>query len=116
MRRSSVLTIIAISCVLFAAAALRLHSKSNFAFAAQAQTQNFEVKTVAAQPAAVHPVKETVPASVKPADIPALQPTAAPGTEIYTAKRGEAIPTIARRYLGRTSYLTSADLSDAIRQ
>jgi hypothetical protein len=42
-------------------------------------------------------------------------PTPAPGTEIYTAKRGEAIPTIARRYLGRTSYLTSSELSDAIR-
>ena len=42
-------------------------------------------------------------------------PIAAPGTEIYTAKRGEAIPTIARRYLGRTSYLTSSELADAIR-
>src|SRR5208283_1581961 len=34
---------------------------------------------------------------------------------IYTAKRGEAIPTIAHHYLGRTSYLTSAELADAIR-
>ena len=42
-------------------------------------------------------------------------PLAAPGTEVYTAKRGEAIPTIARRYLGRTSYLTSSELADAIR-
>ncbi len=49
------------------------------------------------------------------ASIPSPQPTAAPGTEIYTAKRGEAIPTIARRYLGKTSYLTSAELADAIR-
>ena len=39
-----------------------------------------------------------------------------PGTEIYTAKRGEAIPTIARRFLGRTSYLTSSELADAIRR
>ena len=44
-----------------------------------------------------------------------MQPTAAPGTEIYTAKRGEAIPTIARRYLSRTSYLTSSELAEAIR-
>jgi len=44
-----------------------------------------------------------------------MVPLAAPGTEIYTAKRGEAIPTIARRYLGRTSYLTSSELADAIR-
>ena len=47
--------------------------------------------------------------------IPEPKLTAAPGTEIYTAKRGEAIPTIARRYLGKTSYLTSSELSDAIR-
>src|SRR5207302_6669443 len=31
------------------------------------------------------------------------------------AKRGEAIPTIARRYLGRSSYLTSSELAAAIR-
>jgi hypothetical protein len=47
--------------------------------------------------------------------IPEPKPIVAPGTEIYTAKRGEAIPTIARRYLGRTSYLTSSELADAIR-
>jgi hypothetical protein len=40
---------------------------------------------------------------------------AAPGTELYTAKRGEAIPTIARHYLGKTSYLTSSELAEAIR-
>src|SRR5208283_5014877 len=33
----------------------------------------------------------------------------------YTANRGEAIPTIAHRYLGKTSYLTSSELADAIR-
>jgi hypothetical protein len=44
------------------------------------------------------------------------KPLAAPGTEVYTAKRGEAIPTIARRYLSRTSYLTSSELAEAIRQ
>ncbi len=47
--------------------------------------------------------------------LPDPKPIAAPGTEIYTAKRGEAIPTIARRYLGKTSYLTSSELADAIR-
>jgi hypothetical protein len=54
--------------------------------------------------------------AVKAADIPALQPTAAPGTEIYTAKRGESIPTLAHRYLNKTSYLTSSELAEAIRQ
>ncbi len=68
-----------------------------------------------AQSPHLKPVSATIPTSAKPADIPALQPTAAPGTEIYTAKRGEAIPTVARRYLGKTSYLTSSQLADAIR-
>jgi hypothetical protein len=47
--------------------------------------------------------------------IPDPKPVAAPGTEIYTAKRGEAIPTIARHYLSKTSYLTSSELAEAIR-
>ena len=47
--------------------------------------------------------------------LPEPNPIAAPGTEIYTAKRGEAIPTIARHYLGKTSYLTSSELASAIR-
>jgi hypothetical protein len=38
-----------------------------------------------------------------------------PGTETYTAKRGESIPTIARQYLKRTSFLTSSELAEAIR-
>ncbi len=50
-----------------------------------------------------------------PSHVPEPKPIAAPGTEIYTAKRGEAIPTIARHYLGKTSYLTSSELADAIR-
>jgi hypothetical protein len=106
--RSSVLTITAVSCILFGSAAWQLNSHSSSAQAAQAQTQ--------AQPSAaqLQPVSDTVSTSTKPATIPA-QPTAAPGTEIYTAKRGEAIPTVARRYLGKTSYLTSSQLADAIR-
>jgi hypothetical protein len=60
-------------------------------------------------------VKATVSDPAISASIPSPRPTAAPGTEIYTAKRGEAIPTIARHYLGKTSYLTSSELADAIR-
>jgi hypothetical protein len=60
------------------------------------------------------PVKASVSNPASSASIPSPQPAAAP-TEIYTAKRGEAIPTIAHRYLGKTSYLTSAELADAIR-
>jgi hypothetical protein len=38
-----------------------------------------------------------------------------PGTETYTAKRGESIPAIAHQYLHRTAYLTSSELAEAIR-
>ncbi len=41
---------------------------------------------------------------------------AAPGSVIYNAKRGESIPLIARHFLSRTSYLTSAELAEAIRK
>jgi hypothetical protein len=67
----------------------------------------------AAHAAKLHAVSASVPDPAKPAT--ATVPLAAPGTEIYTAKRGEAIPTIARHYLGKTSYLTSSELADAIR-
>ena len=44
-------------------------------------------------------------------------PTSTPSaTEIYTAKRGESIPAVAHQYLHRTAYLTSSELSEAIRQ
>ncbi len=112
MRLSSVHIVTGVSSLLFAAAAWRVgpHASSNFTAAAQTA----EAQT--AQPAQLHAVSAT---TAKPADIPAakpdLKPLAAPGTELYTAKRGEAIPTIARRYLGKTSYLTSSELADAIR-
>jgi hypothetical protein len=121
--RSSVLTITAVSCILFGSAAWQLNSHPSSAQAAQpeppAQTAQPAVATPApaaqsAQAAQFHPVSATISAATKPTVIPA-QPTATPGTEIYTAKRGEAIPTVARRYLGKTSYLTSSQLADAIR-
>ncbi|HEY6338400.1 MAG TPA: hypothetical protein VIW68_07885, partial [Candidatus Sulfotelmatobacter sp.] len=117
MRRSSVLTITAASCLLFGAAAWRLSPHSSSALAAPSQAQPQAAQSAA--PAQLQPVSATVVAATKsttkPADIPAPQLTAAPGTEIYTAKRGEAIPTVARHYLGRTVYLTSSELAQAIR-
>jgi hypothetical protein len=106
LRLSSIRIVTAISCVFFAAAAWRVASRSSSDFTAEAQTAN-----PAATAAQLHPVSASLPSTTKPPTIP----LAAPGTEIYTAKRGEAIPTIARRYLGRTSYLTSSELADAIR-
>jgi len=107
VRLSSIRIITAIFCLLFGAAAWRLgpHSPSDFAVEAQ---------TASPKPAPqLQPVSASV-SSAKPATLP--QPNlAAPGTELYTAKRGEAIPTIARHYLGKTSYLTSSELAEAIR-
>ncbi len=38
-----------------------------------------------------------------------------PGTELYIAQRGDSIPSVARKYLKRTKYLTSGELGEAIR-
>lgn len=40
---------------------------------------------------------------------------APPGSEVYQAQRGDSLPSVARKYLKRTKYLTSAELADAIR-
>jgi hypothetical protein len=75
--------------------------------------------TAVAQQAAQTPkiVRSSVSTSVptaKPAD---LQPVfALPGTELYAAKRGDSIGSVARQYLKRTSYLTSSELAEAIRK
>ncbi len=63
------------------------------------------------------PVSATIAATAKAADIPSFQAHALPasGSEIYIAKRGESIPAVAHQYLKKTSYLTSSELSDAIR-
>jgi hypothetical protein len=114
LRLSSVRIVTGISCVLFAAAAWQVGPHSSSDFTAEAQT----VKPASASPAQasqLHAVSASVPDITKPAAPAEPKPIAAPGTEIYTAKRGEAIPTIARRYLGKTSYLTTSQLADAIR-
>ncbi len=53
--------------------------------------------------------------TTKKADPPApvLPP---PGCEVYQARRGDSLPSVARKYLRRTKYLTSAELADAIRE
>ena len=40
---------------------------------------------------------------------------APPGSDLYVAQRGESIPSVARKNLRRTKYLTSAELAEAIR-
>ncbi len=41
---------------------------------------------------------------------------APPGCDVYQAQRGDSIPSVARKYLRRTQYLTSTELAEAIRQ
>lgn len=118
MRRSSVLTIAAVSCLLFSVAAMRLNSALSSSSALASPEQNApSAQVAAAAPIQLKPVSAIFPPSSKPADIPAVQPhlTAAPGTEIYIAKRGESIPVVARQFLKSTAYLTSSELADAIR-
>ena len=75
MRRSSVLTIAAVSCVLFAVAATRLSPPLSSAFAAQAQTAQPapSLVTAAPQSAQLQPANVKLSTSAKPADIPSLQ-------------------------------------------
>jgi len=106
LRRSSVLTIAAISALLFAASAVRLNSRFSSAEAA-AQSQ-------AAQPAASPKASQLQPASTT-LETKSSDSHASAGTEIYVAKRGESIPAVAHQYLSKTSYLTTAELAEAIR-
>jgi hypothetical protein len=39
-----------------------------------------------------------------------------PGSDLYIAQRGDSIPSVARKKLKRTKYLTSSELADAIRE
>jgi hypothetical protein len=121
LRRSSVLTIAAVSCLLFSVAAMRLNSALSSSSALASPEQNAPASQVSAaappQGIQLKPVRATFSPTSKPADIPAVQPhlTAAPGTDIYVAKRGESIPAVARQFLKSTAYLTSSELADAIR-
>ncbi|HEY6769218.1 MAG TPA: putative glycoside hydrolase [Candidatus Sulfotelmatobacter sp.] len=113
MRHSSIRTITAVSCLLFGAAAWRLGPHSYSDFTAQAQTPESVATPASSSVPRLQPVSAALSPKLVSATVPTLQP--APDTQIYTAKRGEAIPTIAHRYLGQTSYLTSLQLAEAIR-
>jgi hypothetical protein len=111
LRLSSICIMAGISCLLFGEATWRPDSHSSSDFAARAQTSQ-TASTAASQAPQLH---KAVSDQANSAIIPSPQPTEALDTEIYTGKRGEAIPTIARHYLGKTSYLTSSELAQAIR-
>jgi hypothetical protein len=96
-----------ISCLLFAGAAWHVAPYTSQT-TALAQTAKPALATQSTAQLHTVAATKTIPA-------PDPKAIAAPGSEIYTAKRGEAVPTIARRYVGRTSYLTSSELAAAIR-
>ncbi|HEY6302943.1 MAG TPA: putative glycoside hydrolase [Terriglobales bacterium] len=50
---------------------------------------------------------------VIPAPVAVIAP---PGSELYIAQRGDSIPSVSRKNLRRTKYLTSSELGDAIRE
>src|SRR5882672_11562756 len=82
---------------------MRLNPRWSSALAAQAQS------------AQLQPANAKLTAALKPAEVASLQPTV-PGTEVYTARRGATIPAVARQYLKKTTYLTSSELTEAIRR
>jgi len=84
-----------------------LHRSPSVVPAARAQQS-------AGSPKIVRSSTGTVP-TVKTADLPAPV-FAPPGTELYAAKRGDSVGSLARQYLRRTSYLTSSELAEAIRK
>jgi len=55
--------------------------------------------------------------ATKQSNAPAMVPvTAPPGCDLYVAQRGDSLPAVARKLLKRTKYLTSTELSEAIRE
>ena len=57
------------------------------------------------------PASKPATTAGQPSPLPALQPNAT----TFTAKRGDSIPLVARQFLRKTTYLTSSQLADAIR-
>ncbi|MGA8618392.1 MAG: putative glycoside hydrolase, partial [Candidatus Sulfotelmatobacter sp.] len=119
MRRSSALTIAAVSCLLCGGAAIRLNPRRSLALAAQPQNGQPQPALAASQAPQLRAASATQPATVQLTDITSPQPSlpiSGVATEIYIAKRGESIPAVAHQYLNRTAYLTSSELSEAIRR
>ena len=64
-------------------------------------------------PHAAQLVQAKADAAKKPE--PPTPAVAPPGADLYIAQRGDSITSVARKYLKRTKYLTSAELAEAIR-
>src|SRR5437868_391534 len=67
-------------------------------------------------PHAVHLISVKNQVTKKPQAVVQEPVIAPPGSAVYEARRGDSIPLVARQFLRKTSYLTSSELGDAIRQ
>ena len=105
MRRPSSILITVLSCLAFGSVSWRLAFELP---AASAQSRPSSELVRATNP---------LPRILKPGEAPAAAPSVAPpGSAIYVAKRGDTVSLVAHRFLSATSYLTSSELAEAIRQ
>ncbi|HET7207718.1 MAG TPA: putative glycoside hydrolase [Terriglobales bacterium] len=75
---------------------------------------NHLTPAAAAQPAQA--LAHSQPVTTSASKVSAQTSATSPGTFAYVTQRGDSIPAIARHFLSKTTYLTSAELADAIRQ
>jgi len=73
----------------------------------------FPTASAVQNPHAAQLVQAKADAAKKPE--PPAAVIAPPGADLYVAQRGDSITSVARKYLKRTKYLTSAELAEAIR-
>jgi len=104
------------TAILFVALVLLARIGVVHAFAAQSATTKVvstDAKTSAAK-AKVVPASTTTQGFAK--SEPALQQVAPVGSALYVAKRGDTLPSVAHQFLKKTSFLNSAELTEAIRK
>jgi hypothetical protein len=103
LRRSSSVLIIVFTCLAFGFFSWHLAFQTPAA-AAQSGPQPELMKTSA-----------PIPATPKPSDLPLTQ-VAPPGTALHVARRGDTVSLVAHHFLSQTSYLTSTELTEAMRK
>ena len=73
---------------------------------------NFRTVTAAGEPQHAQLVETSVAVSSPAIPTPRIP---APGTALYETRRGDTVVSVARHYLGQTSYMTSSELAEAMR-
>ena len=105
MRRLGLIAIVVVLCLSFGVILCRLTFRIP---AAAAQT---------GQAAQLTSTSEAIPTRPLPAGVSVeITHVAPPGSSMYWAKRGDTIASVAHHFVSQTSYLTSSELSEAIRQ